>query len=485
MIDLTDKGVSGMGLIYSLWLLKKDASVNAKEKASPLISLIELGIGTCGVVSAIAKYFTPEQVNLPEDILQAIPLNGIWNSATGDGPKDAWGYISSAVTNAVISAANFVYNGLVAIGNLIEKAGEIVAQFAMKLLDATKQAIQAVVEVIKKVVDAVIGWIKEMAAEAFSGVIKEIKDAMQGIINVFTDISGSIYNAIFKGKSDNVVFGKIEEFMVSPLMTTLITLPIVVSGIYFGITAASMGIGALIMSVLQSYIVQLIINAIVSSLSQLHLNIPITDDVLSIPGSLLITIGSVESLNKINAAVAAMGFAGTLLGAMIGAWIYGGPVAAQRAIVMSSKVLSYAFNRYNSGVITTEEFRDIITNVQNKLESKRGLFGKFLKYSNKLFTTPIRDLKQSVGAATKLLVVGISSLALELASLWMHNQHKSKIVEGFLSGISIGLSAYSLLISLENKVYLPANFGLINVIGYGAAITSLFGAGWQIGELIK
>ena len=55
--DLAAGVLSGMGLIYSLWLLKKDASVNAKEKASPLISLIELGIGTCGVVSAIAKYF--------------------------------------------------------------------------------------------------------------------------------------------------------------------------------------------------------------------------------------------------------------------------------------------------------------------------------------------------------------------------------------------------------------------------------------------
>ncbi len=183
---------------------------------------------------------------------------------------------------------------------LIEDEIEIVVKFYMKLFSTAVSVVKSAVEVIKKVVDAVIGWIKEMAAKAFDAIIKGIKDAMQGLINVFSDISESIYNAIFKGKNDNIVFGKIEEFTSSPLMTTLITLPIVISGIYFAATAASMGIGALIMSVLQGYIVQLIINAIVSSLSQIHLNIPITDDVLSIPGSLLMTIGSVESLNKIS-----------------------------------------------------------------------------------------------------------------------------------------------------------------------------------------
>ncbi len=457
-----------------------------KSDGNKLIQLLTLlSRNESGVKFANYKAIMPALANLPEDVLRAIPVQGIENSATGDKPQSLWQQVTSQITNAVISATKFIYNGLVGVANLIEKAGEVVGQFFLKLWNTAVSVVKAAVEVIKKGVDAVIGWVKEMAAKAFDAIIKGIKDAMQGLINVFSNISESIYNAIFKGEIDSAVFGKIEEFTSSPLMTTLITLPIVISGIYFAATAASMGIGALIMSVLQGYIVQLIINAIVSSLSQLHLNIPITDDVLSIPGSLLITIGSVESLNKINAAVAAMGFAGTLLGAMVGAWIYGGPSMAQKAIVKSTNLLTEAFSKYSSGIITIEEFKKRISEVQNYLEKNKGLFGKFPEYSNKLFTTPIRDLKQSIGAATKLLVVGISSLALELASLWMYNQHKSKIVEGFLSGISIGLSAYSLLISLENKVYLPVNFGLINVIGYGATIASLFGAGWQIGELIK
>ena len=48
--------VAGMG--YSLWQLKRDISTEAHEKAVPLITMIELAIGICGVVSATAKYLS-------------------------------------------------------------------------------------------------------------------------------------------------------------------------------------------------------------------------------------------------------------------------------------------------------------------------------------------------------------------------------------------------------------------------------------------
>ena len=53
--DVAAVASSVLGLVYSLWLLAKDKSVNAKEEASPLITMIELAIGICGVVSATAK----------------------------------------------------------------------------------------------------------------------------------------------------------------------------------------------------------------------------------------------------------------------------------------------------------------------------------------------------------------------------------------------------------------------------------------------
>ena len=47
--------ISVMGLGYSLWQLKRDAELEAKEQAVPLITMIELAIGICGVVSSAAK----------------------------------------------------------------------------------------------------------------------------------------------------------------------------------------------------------------------------------------------------------------------------------------------------------------------------------------------------------------------------------------------------------------------------------------------
>ncbi len=110
---------------------------------------------------------TPELVNFPADILRAIPLQGIYNSATGDGPKDTRGYISAAVTNTVVSVANFVYNGLVAVGNLIEKAGEIVVKLYMKLFSTVVSVVKATVEAVERVVTAAFNWIVEQIKSIF------------------------------------------------------------------------------------------------------------------------------------------------------------------------------------------------------------------------------------------------------------------------------------------------------------------------------
>ncbi len=76
---------------------------------------------------------TPEQANLPLDVLEAIPYEGMQNSKTGGAPKNLWQQLSVAIGGAITSVADFIYNGLVALGNFIEHAAEVVAQFAMKL----------------------------------------------------------------------------------------------------------------------------------------------------------------------------------------------------------------------------------------------------------------------------------------------------------------------------------------------------------------
>jgi len=48
--------ISGLGLIYSLYVLKEDISTKAHEELSPLMTGIELAIGISGVVNSVAKY---------------------------------------------------------------------------------------------------------------------------------------------------------------------------------------------------------------------------------------------------------------------------------------------------------------------------------------------------------------------------------------------------------------------------------------------
>ncbi len=344
---------------------------------------------------------------------------------------------------------------------------------------------RAIVKTVRKGFDAVLEWIKNMAAKAFEVITNGIKEKMQSMMNLFEYLGESIYGEIFEGKENNGAFRRLSGFMGSPFMNLMVTLPVVISGIYLAISAASMGAGAVAMSILQGYLVQLIINSIISGLQQLHMNIPTVNDVLALPRSLMMSIVSAESLRKINGGVAAMGFAGTFLGTMIAAWIYGGPAVAQKAIVEASEILSQAFEGYATGQMNIGEFQDMITQVQNKLESKRSVFGRYPEYSNRLFTTPIKNLRKSIWASKNVLIGGIIGLVAEIVSLVIAQQHGSIIWQALASGISLGTSVYTLYISLKNVIKLPANFGLMNSIGTGATIISLLSSGWQIGEMIK
>ena len=83
---------------------------------------------------------------------------------------------------------------------------------------------------------------------------------------------------------------------------------------------------------------------------------------------------------------------------------------AQRAVIKASNLLSEAFDKYSAGIITLEEFENRIQEIQNYLESKISVFGRYPEYSNRLFTTPIRDLRESIGAASKLLLQNLKNI---------------------------------------------------------------------------
>ncbi len=125
---------------------------------------------------------TPEAANLPPDILATIPYGEIQNSKTGGAPKDLWHQLSGAIGQVFTTVVGIVYNGLVALGNLIEKAGDVAAQFFLKLWSTGVSVVKKAVEVIKKVVDAVVEWVKGEVEKAYKAFLEANKNALENVI---------------------------------------------------------------------------------------------------------------------------------------------------------------------------------------------------------------------------------------------------------------------------------------------------------------
>ncbi len=93
------------------------------------------------------------QYHLGREVIQAMPYNGVQNSNTGRASESLWEQVTSEVTNAAVSVANIVYNGLVAVGNLIVHATEVAAKFYMTLLKTIAQNVQKAAEAVRRAVE--------------------------------------------------------------------------------------------------------------------------------------------------------------------------------------------------------------------------------------------------------------------------------------------------------------------------------------------
>ncbi len=89
--------------------------------------------------------------------------------------------------------------------------GPFLAQFAMKLLDATKQAIQAAVEAVERVVNAAVNFIKGMMNGLFSGLKNNINKMESSLGNAYKGFILAVYNK--NTQSELAEFGKIVAFM--------------------------------------------------------------------------------------------------------------------------------------------------------------------------------------------------------------------------------------------------------------------------------
>ncbi len=215
---------------------------------------------------------TPEQVNIPSDVLEAIPYEGIQNSKTGGAPENLWQQLSGAIGGAISSVADFIYHGLVALGNFIEHAAEVVTQFAMKLWSTGVSVVKKAVEVVKKVVDAVVEWIKEMMAKAIDGFVN--------LINGLSNNAGTkLGNAAKEMAMDiNNNQGEVDtEAVTVDVMKILEVIDGLMTGVLIGISAfavaellwyaATEGIGAVVSEIIAGMLKNVVLSLLLTGVA--------------------------------------------------------------------------------------------------------------------------------------------------------------------------------------------------------------------------
>ena len=169
------------------------------------------------------------------------------------------------VCNSEVSVTNFIYNGLVAVENLIAHDSEFVDNFFLKLWNTVKSTVRATVEVIKKIVDAVIGWIKSMIANGVKALMNRLKEMADSIIDgIRRSLKGMALDIVNENKDE--IGGDIVEVLrkVTVLVWGVTTAFVTFAAMEVAIDASSDGIAALVSGFIESLLKDEVIRAIVN-----------------------------------------------------------------------------------------------------------------------------------------------------------------------------------------------------------------------------
>jgi hypothetical protein len=136
-------------------------------------------------------------LHLPQDVLSHIPMTEFVNSDTGNAPNYlSWSDIWESLVNTVVSAAEFVYNGIVAIAELyldINRALADIGLAVVGMLVAYHQTvIDTIIEIAEMMVDvymALLDWVIEL--------IENIAQTfLSPIVSTFSDILDNVCGEI-------------------------------------------------------------------------------------------------------------------------------------------------------------------------------------------------------------------------------------------------------------------------------------------------
>jgi len=163
----------------------------------------------------------------------------------------------------------------------LTQLGKAIIDFGKKAIGAFEKAIDDVKAAVDKVVDvigALLDALIDMAKQLFSPIINKIKEMMQGICNYLKSQFESLESLITEGTGN---FTLLQDILNLPYLTYFLMLPTLISSIYYIISASSMGLGTIILSVL-TFVLPMAISSAMGA-SQKPMDIPVsTEDLIRI-----------------------------------------------------------------------------------------------------------------------------------------------------------------------------------------------------------
>jgi len=247
-LSVTNKSAEQVSA-HVIAVISKNVTASHAEAILDLLTRDVNGVRVGNGVSVTSSQMV--MMHLPLDVLNYVPLTGIQSSPTGNRPV-GW---HEAVFNSIMDAAEFLANGIIALGtfmiDVFVTIAEIGLSFLVKLANDVAQAVKEVAQAIVDAFCAFVDWAVEFIKEVFNAAFGPMIDAIKGLITGFqTDVRKAASQAVSDYESTGSLSGStlslLYDVIVGDLFWFMLGVIVVIEVAMMVITAATAGMGFLI-----------------------------------------------------------------------------------------------------------------------------------------------------------------------------------------------------------------------------------------------
>ena len=247
-LSVTNKSAEQVSA-HVIAVISKNVTASQAEAILELLTRDVNGVRVGNGVSVTSSQMV--MMHLPLDVLNYVPLTGIQSSPTGNRPV-GW---QEAVFNSIVDAAEFLANGIIALGtfmiDVFVTIAEIGLSFLVKLANDVAQAVKEVAQAIVDAFCAFVDWAVEFIKSTFAGLFAPMIDGLQSLIKGYqNDVMSAVSLAVIefdaKGYISAGTIGLLFKAIVSDLFWACFGLIIVIQIALMAISAMTAGLGFLI-----------------------------------------------------------------------------------------------------------------------------------------------------------------------------------------------------------------------------------------------